>query len=60
MRIENLLMSIVALAMLFFGLMYALSLPEVHISNSTGECVRIIPQGSCDDLPRFYLHVTVK
>ena len=60
MRIENLLMSILALGMMFFGLKYALSLPEVHISNSTGECVRIIPQGNCDDLPRFYLHRIVK
>jgi len=37
--------------------------PDVHFSNSTGECVKVINYGddeySCDDLPKRYNHVWV-
>jgi len=38
--------------------------PDVHFSNSTGECVKVINYAendrySCDDLPKRYNHVWV-
>jgi len=32
----------------------AFSLPIVVMSNASGECVEVIPEGSCDDLPTKY------
>ena len=52
--------------LLFVGaLMYSLNLPEVQISHSTGECVKVInyvesDKYTCDDLPKKYHHVWVK
>ena len=37
--------------------------PEVHFSQSTGECVRVhlvCGEGSCANLPKRYNHVWVK
>ena len=47
------------------SLMYSLNLPEVQISHSTGECVKVInfrieDTWSCDNLPEKYNHVWVK
>ena len=57
-----LLVSIVALAVL--GVNYAGSIPEMHVSHSTGECVRVINLGdtdySCENQPKKYHHVWVK
>jgi hypothetical protein len=41
------------------------SAPQVHVSNSTNECVRVINYNpddkySCDNLPELYSHVWVK
>jgi len=58
-------------AVLFFGLlfigslMYSLNLPEVQMSHSTGECVKVInyvesDKYTCDNLPKKYHHVWVK
>ena len=37
--------------------------PDVHFSNSTGECVKVINYGddeySCDNIPKRYNHVWV-
>ncbi len=38
--------------------------PDVHFSNSTGECVKVLNYAegdlySCDDLPKRYNHVWV-
>ena len=30
------------------------TLPIVLVSNSSGECVAVIPEGSCDEMPDFY------
>lgn len=56
-----------ALAGILFmsGLMYGLNLPEVQMSHSTGECVKVInyvesDKYTCDDLPKKYHHVWVK
>ena len=52
--------------LLFVGsLMYSLNLPEVQMSHSTGECVKVInydesDKYTCDDLPKKYHHVWVK
>ena len=32
----------------------AFSTPIVVKSNASGECVEVIPEGSCDDLPTKY------
>ena len=57
-----LLVSIVALAVL--GVSYAGSIPEMHVSHSTGECVTVINYGdtdySCERQPQKYHHVWVK
>lgn len=38
--------------------------PDVHFSNSTGECVRVLnylpgDEYTCDDMPKSYNHVWV-
>lgn len=59
----------VIVAMLLFG--YAWSMPgiwdapQVHVSNSSNECVRVInyketDKWSCKNLPELYTHVWVK
>lgn len=47
------------------GLTYGLNLPQVQMSHSTGECVKVInyvesDKYTCDDLPKKYHHVWVK
>ena len=47
------------------GLMSVIDMPDVHVSNSTGECVEVInyhPDDAytCDNLPEKYNHVWVK
>lgn len=52
--------------LLFVGsLTYSLNLPEVQMSHSTGECVKVInyvesDEYTCDNLPKKYHHVWVK
>lgn len=41
------------------------SAPQVHVSNSSNECVRVInysesDEYTCDNLPELYSHVWVK
>lgn len=49
--------AVIALA---FAVMGYFSLPTVQVSNSTGECVRVLPEGSCDRLPPKYVREMVK
>jgi len=49
--------AVIALAFTVAG---HLSLPTVQVSNSTGECVRVLPEGSCDNLPPKYVREWVK
>lgn len=49
--------SVIALA---FAVAGYFSLPTVQISHSTGECVQVIPKGSCDNLPSKYVREVVK
>jgi len=49
--------SVIALA---FAVAGYFSLPTVQISHSTGECVQVIPNGSCDNLPPKYAREVVK
>ena len=42
-----------------------IDIPDVHVSNGTGECVKVInyaedDEYTCDVLPRKYNHVWVK
>ena len=48
-----------------FGLYMGFTVPEVQISHSTGECVKVINfkeshNYTCDNLPSRYDHVWVK
>lgn len=49
--------SVIALA---FAVAGYFNLPTVQVSNSTGECVRVLPEGSCDNLPSKYAREVVK
>ena len=49
--------SVIALA---FAVAGYFSLPTVQVSHSTGECVRVLPEGSCDNLPSKYVQEWVK
>lgn len=47
------------------GVINVLDMPDVHVSNSTGECVEVINydpehEYTCDNLPEKYNHVWVK
>lgn len=56
-----------AVALLVSGFAYALvtaaRMPDVHVSYSTGECVRVINYAdtnySCEDQPQKYNHIWV-
>jgi len=56
-----LLVSIVALAVL--GVNSAMSIPDMEVSYSTGECVSVINYGdtdySCENQPQKYNHIWV-
>ena len=56
-----LLVSIVSLAVL--GVNYALTIPDMEVSYSTGECVRVHNYGdtnySCENQPQKYNHIWV-
>jgi len=56
-----LLVSIVALAVL--GVNSAMSIPDMEVSYSTGECVSVINYAdttySCEDQPQKYNHIWV-
>lgn len=48
-----------------YGLYLGITIPEVQISHSTGECVKVVNYReehsyTCEDLPRKYNHVWVK
>jgi hypothetical protein len=54
-----LLVSIVALAVL--GVNSAMSVPDMHVSHTTGECVKVINYtDSCENQPQKYNHIWVK
>lgn len=55
-----------AISMVLFivaGLSYASSIPDVHVSYSTGECVTVINYAdtnySCENQPKKYNHIWV-
>jgi hypothetical protein len=60
--------SIIAVGALGAGLVYsmnsALSLPDVHVSHSTNECVKVVNYTdtvySCENLPTKFYHVWTK
>jgi len=57
-----LLVSIVSLAVL--GVNSAMSIPDMHVSHTTGECVKVINYAdtnySCERQPQKYNHIWVK
>ena len=59
-------LAIVATVVVLFSLLdKALSIPDVHFSYSTNECVKVLnyvegENYSCENLPRKFNHVWVK
>ena len=62
-------LSVMILGALFMGILYAMysaaDMPDVHFSNSTGECVRVINYDprfdyNCNNYPEKYNHVWVQ
>ena len=51
-------------ALLVYMLIFTSYIPDVHVSHSTGECVKVINYGdqdwSCDNLPSKYPHIWVQ
>lgn len=65
----EILSGILLMALLSVGFFYALilsaNIPDVHVSNSTGECVEVINYDkrfdyNCSNYPSKYNHVWVK
>ena len=57
------LLIIAVIYFLMWGIEGVLDMPEVHFSNSTGECVRVLTKdgpGDCNNLPKKYHHVWVE
>lgn len=61
--------SVIIVCSLFMGIIYAMvnvaQMPDVHFSNSTGDCVRVINYDerfnyTCENYPDKYNHVWVK
>lgn len=60
---NDLLLGVLMMVLLVVGVVSiknSLQLPTVEMSNSTGKCVRVIGEGSCESLPVRYHHVWVK
>jgi len=65
--LEKVVYMLIAAAIVVLTLVYVgdniLDQPDVHFSNSTGECVKVINYGddeySCDNIPKRYNHVWV-
>ncbi len=56
---------IVVLLLVFIALVNTTSIPDVHISHSTGECVKVINYDerfiyNCSNYPSKYNHIWVK
>ena len=60
----NSIMFLVIAAGAAYALNFALTLPDVHFSNSTGHCVEVINYSddnySCENMPVKFNHVWVK
>jgi len=60
----NAAVAIAVFGVLFFALNYALSIPDVYVSHSTGECVKVVNYTdevfSCENLPSKFNHVWAK
>lgn len=56
------------IATMFFGILYGMlgssGMPDVHVSYSTKECVRVInyydEEYTCENYPRKYNHIWVE
>lgn len=68
-KIFDYTLSILIVCALIIGLAWAMmstaAMPDVHVSHSTGECVKVINYDerfdyTCDNLPEKYNHVWVK
>ena len=51
-------------AILVYMMLFMSAMPEVYVSHSTGECVKVINYGdqdwTCDNLPSKYTHIWVQ
>ena len=66
-KVESIVAGLVGVIVLVVAVNYlesVLDQPDVHFSNSTGECVKVLNYAendlySCDNLPKRYNHVWV-
>lgn len=68
-KIFDYTLSVLIVCSLIIGIAWAMSsaahMPDVHVSHSTGECVKVINYDerfdyTCENLPEKYNHVWVK
>ncbi len=56
--------TLIATAGLVWAVDYTFSLPDVHMSHETGECVEVVNYAdtnwSCENMPNKFHHVWVK
>lgn len=53
-------LTIVVLALVIGAVYYSIRLPVMQVSHSTGKCVKVLPEGSCDNPPKKYIQEWVK
>ena len=61
-HLEYIIGSLLIAGAVLAGAYLWLSIPEVQVSNATGQCVRVIPAdaGTCENLPDRYVRVWVQ
>ena len=61
-HMEYIIGSLFMAAAVLTGAYLWLSTPDVWVSHSTGECVKVVPAdaGTCENLPDRYVQVWVK
>lgn len=61
MKLDEFLLLLLIIGMAFMGFKYAMALPEVHYSWSTGECVRVLySDQTCDTVQKQHISVYVR
>ena len=58
--IAPLLFTATIFALTMGAIMQHLDTPVVQVSHGTGECVQVLPQGDCKELPKKYIKEWVK
>lgn len=61
---KEVVLGILVIAGVYFIIDYGFSIPDVHVSHTTNECVKVVnytdEQFTCKNLPTRYNHIWVK